>query len=202
VAALAWHPLADPVPDRWGHAQIVLAVAELGASHLEPAIDALDDARAFGPGAAGRVGEITASGPIHDRLAELVRSRIGPNRGLSDIPRSSTARWLRQVPEGREEARRLLESALADDPSDRRALRERAAWWLGEPGDPESRRRAALDLSRAATGPGGDPSASILLALLERNVDFLPHPDAKALSILSPRLQIAQAILLKAGRGK
>ena len=89
VAALAWRPLADPVPDRWGHAEIVLAVAELGESHLEPAIDALDDARAFNPGAAGRVGEITASGPIHDRLAELVRSRIDLNRGRDGLVESS-----------------------------------------------------------------------------------------------------------------
>jgi hypothetical protein len=202
VAALAWRPLADPVPDRWGHAEIVLAVAELGESHLEPAIDALDDARAFNPGAAGRVGEITASGPIHDRLVELVRSRIALNRGRGDVPRSTQARWLRQVPEGREEARRLLESALADDPNDRRSLRERGAWWLGESGDPEARRRAAVDLSRAANGPEGDVSASILLGLLERNIAFLPHPDAEILSILSPRLQLAEAILSSAGREK
>lgn len=150
VVALAWRPAGEPAPDRWGHAEIALAVAELGESHLEPAIDALDDARALGPGAAGRVAEITASGPVRDRLAALVRSRLENSRGRDDVPRAGRARWLRQVPEGRAEARRLLEAALAEDPEDRRALRERGAWRLGDAGDPEARREAARDLARAA----------------------------------------------------
>ncbi|SIO65738.1 4-amino-4-deoxy-L-arabinose transferase [Singulisphaera sp. GP187] len=195
VAALAWRPLDDPVPDRWGHAEIALAVAELGESHLEPAIDALDDARALSPGAAGRVAEITASGPLHDRLNTLVRSRLTLGSGRINIPHARLARWLRQVPDGRVEARRLLEAALAENPDDRRALRELGALRLSELGDPMARRQAALDLGRAARGPAGDPSAAILLALLRGDQHFLPYPNIRIPAKLLPRLQLAQAAL-------
>ncbi len=53
AAAVAWRPMADPSPDRWGNAEIGLAIAFAQAGQLEPTIDALDDARAMiGPGPA------------------------------------------------------------------------------------------------------------------------------------------------------
>ena len=159
IAFLAWRPLADPVPDRWGHAEIALALAELGESHLEPAIDALDDARAFGPGAAIRVGEITASGPVHDRLASLIRARIEVGGGERNIPGLQQAQWLRQAPEGRATSRKLLDAALLENPDDRQALRESAAWHLGDLDEPEARRRAAEQLSSARRDPGADAEA-------------------------------------------
>ena len=195
AVVLAGRPLDDPVPDRWGHAEIALAVAELGASHLEPAIDALDDARAFGPEAAFRVDQIVSEGPVHDRLATLVGSRLEDNRGRPDLLRSTLARWLRQVPEGQAEARRLLDQALALDPTDRVALRERGALRLAEVEEPEARKEAAKELALAARPPNGDPSAAILGAILARDGDLLPDLDNERFRLLSPRLPLARAVL-------
>jgi hypothetical protein len=198
VAALAWRPIADPTPDRWGHALIMLATAELGQSHLDPAIDALDEARALDPGAAVRIGELAAAGPVHDRLVRLIRERLGPGRG--DVSSLQKARWLRQVPEGRREARRLLDSAKLDDPGDLRALRESAAWWLGDPDTLDGRPRAAEQLASACGGRGGDIEACLLLSLLDGRADRLPANSSVAPPIL-PRLALSRAILKK-GRSK
>ena len=195
VAVLAWRPIPDPVPDRWGHAQIMLAVAELGEAHLEAAIDALDDARAIGRGAAARVDEITAAGPVHDRLASLIQARADAGGGRANVPRLLLARWLRQLPEGRPESRALLDRALSDDPESRQALRESGAWSLGDWDDPGSRGRASLELSTACRGPGGDPSAAILLALLSGNVRNFPDTVGSMKSPLFPRLRLARAIM-------
>lgn len=182
AAFLAWRPAPDPVPDRWGHAEIALALAELGEGRLESAIDALDDARAFSPGAASRVAEITAAGPVHDRIA----AQVGLRRGAGRVTRLRLARWLRQLPEGRAESRRLLEIALTESPDDPVALVESAAWWLSEPGE-GPRRRALEELERAARR---DLSAAILAAILARDARKLPRRTAPA-----ARLRLAQLIL-------
>ena len=202
IAALAWRPLADPSPDRWGHSEIALAVAELGASRLEPAIDALDDARAFGPGAAIRVGEITTAGPVHDRLVSLIQVEANRLGGRPNVPRGQLARWLRQVPEGRAESRRLLDESLAENTDDRPSLREFGAWFLGDLDNPDARRRATLELERASRNPSGDFHAAILLALLSGNKDILPSHESAIEPGRSPRLPLARTILESGGPGK
>ncbi len=97
--------MPDPTPDRWGHALIMLAMAELGESRLDPAIDAFDEARALGTGPAARIGEITASGPVHDRLVIAdPRSARGGRWRPRNLDGSRKLGALRQVPEGRLES--------------------------------------------------------------------------------------------------
>jgi hypothetical protein len=172
AAALAWRPMLDPTPDRWGHAEIGIALADLSAASLDPAIDALDDARATGEGPASRLATLLNEGPVHDRLAALVGSRLEMSRragGGTDLDR---ARWLRQLPETRAESRRLLEALLRADPDNAAARREWGAWWLGETSDPDARQRARDALTLACRPPAPDPSAAVLLALLTSD----PHP--------------------------
>jgi hypothetical protein len=195
VAAMAWRPIPDPVPDRWGHIEIMLAVAELGEAHLEAAIDAFDDARAVAPGAAIRVGEITAAGPVHDRLASLIQARADAGGGKANVPQLQLARWLRQLPEGRLESRTLLDRALAEDSESREALRESGAWFLGDLEDPEARLRASRELSLACREPGVDPSATILLSLLSGNIRYLSDADESRKSPFFLRLRLIRAIL-------
>ena len=90
AGALAWRPMADPTPDRWGHAEIELALAYLAEGRLESAIDALDDARALDEGPAGRVAELLAGGPVRDRLVALARDRAGIVRA-TDLDRARVA---------------------------------------------------------------------------------------------------------------
>jgi hypothetical protein len=201
VAALSWRPIPDPSPDRWGHALIMLAMAELGESRLDPAIDALDEARALNPGAAARVGELAAAGPVHDRLVSLIRERLGASDGTEDLPSLGKARWLRQVPEGRVESRKLLDKALLADPANPRALRESAGWSLGDPDAIEGRRRAAGLLASACRGAGGDIQACLLLGLLEGRLERLPGPDSSIEPRISARLALARTILRR-GRFK
>ena len=80
AAVLAWRPMTDPVPERWGHMLIGMALADALAGRLEPAIDALDDARAFGAGPAERVEQLLAAGPLHDALGALIASRPKADR--------------------------------------------------------------------------------------------------------------------------
>jgi hypothetical protein len=203
AAVLAWRPLADPAPNYWGHALLTLAVADLGAGQLEPAIDALDDARALGPDPATRIHQIFSAGPARGMLSALIASRPRAERSPGGGPDSDLrlARWLRQFPDGRTESRRLLEDLLRADPDDPRALRERGAWWLGLPGDPDARRRAAEDLGRGARGRGGDPGAAVLLALLRKDPRLLPPPNPRRATTdagLAPaRLRLARAILAR-----
>lgn len=195
VAALAWRPIPDPSPDRWGHALIMLAMAELGESHLEPAIDALDDARALGTGPAARIAEITSAGPVHDRLASLIREQLASGPGSGGVPRLRKARWLRQVPEGRPEARTILDLALREDPGNGEALRESAAWLLGDPGSVEARRRATHELASACRDSRGDPEACILLGLVDGRPDRLKGLDSPGNSRWTRRLNLARTIL-------
>ncbi len=192
---LAWHPVPDPSPDRWGHAEIVLGMAELGEGNLDAAIDALDDARAFGAGAANRVGEITRSGPVHDRLASEVGSRLRMKFGDQFDTRLDHARWLRQIPEGRAESRRLIDRALAEDDDDRRARRESGAWWLGETDNPDWRRRASADLARSAASPGPDLSGSILLAIVTHDRRVISHFGREIQKRYRIRMRAAEFIL-------
>jgi hypothetical protein len=194
VGVLAWRPIADPAPDRWGHALIMLAVAELGESRLDPAIDALDMARALSPGSASRVVEITAEGPVHDRLVALIRESINSGVKGRTITQIQKVRWLRQVPEGRREARKLLDTMLQVNPDDSPVLRESAAWFLGESAAPEPRRRAVEGLALACREPVGDAEAFLLRGLLEGRADFLWRLDSLDLR-MARRISLACSIL-------
>ena len=198
ASALAWRPISDPAPDRWGHADIELAVAYLSEGRLESAIDAMDDARALDGGAADRAEALLAEGPVHDRLGQLVADRLGIARSVvaaSDVDR---ARWLRQLPGTRAQGRRLLEGRLRSAPDDPAAWREWGAWWLGESADPDARPRARSALARACRSPAPDPSAAVLIALLDSDPRPLaaatsPQPDRRrerarrARAIVAPR---------------
>jgi hypothetical protein len=194
AAILAWRPLKDPAPARWGHALIGLALADALAGQLEAAIDALDDARALGPGPAQRVEQLAARGPLHDAMSVLIASRPAADRhpGRGPEPDLHLARWMRQFPKGRAPSWRLVDQALEGDPDNPRANRERGAWWLGQTDQPDARRRALLDLLRASRGPTGDTSAAVLLALLVHDHRFLP---ANSGSLSAARLRLARAIL-------
>jgi hypothetical protein len=201
AAALAWRPISDPTPDRWGHAQIELALAYLADGNLEPAIDALDDGRALGEGPAVRIASLLEAGPVHDRLASLVQSRLNPAlprpRGATELDR---ARWLRQFPETRAESRRLLETLLRSHPGNPAICREWGAWWLGEPTDLETRRQVRNAFALATRPPALDTSAAVLRALLDtdprplQNLSLSPSDRAQA------RARLARAIISWRGR--
>jgi hypothetical protein len=192
---LAWRPLPDPTPDRWGHAEIELALAYLASGRLDPAIDALDDARALGPGPAGRIAALLAEGPVHDRVAALVRDRLAASRRAGDTPALDRARWLRQLPEARAESRRVLESLLRSHPDDPATLREWGAWWLGEPDGPDARRRASAAFARAERTPPGDASSALLLALLNSDPRPLASRPLPPAGRLRQRARLARAIV-------
>jgi hypothetical protein len=199
AGALAWRPLADPAPRRWNHAQINLALAYAGEGRLEEAIDALDDARAMDPALATKVASFLEKGSLHDRVAALVGEAMKrrPEAG-SSVHR---ARWLRQLPETRSESRRLLEELLRVQPRDPRVRREWGAWWLGQHDNPSARRVAGEHLATAVTGPTGDASAAILLALLTSDPRLLAKPAGLAAHSISPRLRLAKAILAERRTG-
>jgi 4-amino-4-deoxy-L-arabinose transferase-like glycosyltransferase len=189
---VAWRPMADPTPDRWGHAEIELALANLAVGKLEPAIDALDDARALGGGTADRVATLLAEGLVHDRLAALVMLRLSLGADVAELDR---ARWFRQLPETRAEGRRRLEELLqsrGDDPAIRREL---GAWWLGEPDSPDAREQARAALMQACRYKDADVSASVLLALLGSDPDLLIGLTLRPGDRSLERVRLAREIL-------
>jgi hypothetical protein len=153
------------------------------------------------PGASTRVGELAAAGPVHDQLVALIRERLGAAAHRDHIASLTKARWIRQVPEGRVESRKLLDSALLSDPADPQILRESAAWWLGDKDAVEGRRRAAERLASACLVSGGDIESSLLLGLLEGRPELLPGRDSALEPRISARLALARAIL-RPGRFK
>ncbi|AGA30670.1 ArnT family glycosyltransferase [Singulisphaera acidiphila] len=200
IAALAWRPMVDPTPDRWGHAEIELALAYLAEGRLEPAIDALDDVRAIGEGPSGRVATLLAEGPVHDRIAALVLNRLNMARYAEEIPQIVRARWLRQLPETRAESRRRLEALLLSHPNDPTVRREWGAWWLGETNDPDARRHAKDALAQAIQAPGSDASAAILLALLTSDRLPLAGLTLNRPAPLNDRVRLALAIVASRSR--
>lgn len=184
AAVLAWRPTPIPAEERWAFAERRLLVASLKAGDLEGAIDALDDGRALGPEPWARFNAMLTGSEEGAGLAEAVRARLALRERFGGTPPWLRARWLRVVPSGRLESRRLLEAALAADPGDARARDELAAWWLGS-SDPSARDRAAALLRPAAR----DPAAAILLALLTRDPGILRGTGSP-----SPRRRLARAI--------
>ena len=151
AAAVAWWPMADPSPDRWGRAEIGLAFAFAQAGQLQPTIDALDDARDRARSGGARMRELMTAGPFRRIFASLASGRpTGPSGDALDRER---ARRLRQFPEGRVEARRLLETILSENPDDPETLRELGAWWLGGAEDPKTRAQAVAALAESAGRP-------------------------------------------------
>jgi hypothetical protein len=183
AAALALGPTPIAAEDRWGLALRRQFKASLYAGEVDQAVDALDDARALGTVPMKHVAKMMALGPEHDRMADILAGR---SRTMTDLRR---ARWLRQIPEGRAESRRLLDSMLRANPDNAAALREWGCWWLGAADDPIARRRAAAALRRAR----GDISAAILLALVTS--EALQQEKAVARPAEARRLRVAHAIL-------
>ena len=191
AALLAWAPSAVPLEDRWGLPLRRLYRAELSANRIQMAINALDDARALGPRPAAALGAMLAVGPDHDLFVSLLSSG-SPEEADEMLER---IRLLRQIPEGRAESRRQLDEWLQADPDNRRARAESGAWWLGAVHDPDARRHAIEELRRAASGPSGDRSAAILLALLTRDRRVLDLPALRQMGPDPARLRVARAIL-------
>ena len=183
AAFLAWRPMPDPAPDRWGHAEIGLAVAYLAAGELDPAIDALDDACALGPGPAARVADLCRGSEMHDRIKQLAAGSRATGR--DPLLR---ARRLRHLPEFREECGKLLELEQYLHPDDPGPARELAAWSLGRPDADAGRRAAVVWLRRAKTD-------SPLLALLTDDPGDLPPASPADDPARATRLRLARAIL-------
>jgi 4-amino-4-deoxy-L-arabinose transferase-like glycosyltransferase len=194
---LSWRPMGLDPEERWGHAERMLFIAYLQAGQLDAAIDALDDARAIGPEPAARLGEMLASGPLHDLFLADRDAALRVQNPHASAPEIflRRARLFRQVPEGRAESRELLEQALKIRRSDARFLRESGAWWLGEVHDPAARSRAVEALDRGAHGENADASAAILLALVKRDRGYLPPASLLQKKRDSGRLRLAHAIL-------
>ncbi len=190
AAFACWRPIPDPAPDRWGHAQIGLAVAYLEAGELEPAIDALDDASALGPGPAARVAALRQSSQIRDQIAALVAKSW---RGQRDP--LQRARWLRQLPGGRGESFRLLELEQYLHPGSPGPARELGAWWFAQADDPQARLRAADWLQRARRNDPSDVSTCLLLTLMGGDASILPRAEGPADAPIAVRLRLAAATL-------
>jgi hypothetical protein len=186
AAILAWAPTPIAAEDRWGLALRRQFKAYLASGQLDPAVDALDDARALGVGPMRNLAAMMAAGPEHDHWVALLAEVS--DHTVSDVVR---ARWLRQVPEGRAESRRLLEAIFRARPDDAAALREWGGWWLGAARDPAARAQAEAAFRRAAAA--GDASAAIALALMTSDAGFLDRPSLSRAD--GPRLRVARAIL-------
>ena len=201
AAVLAWRPIPDPTPNRWDHCEFKLAMAYLSEGRLDACIDALDDARALKPALAERVANLLKQGKVHDGVVELITRRSSVGGPLSAGAALHRARWFRQIPEARDESRRILEAVLRADPGNAGARREWGAWWLGQTDDPQARRVAADQLAQAALGPSGDASAALLLALLTADPGPLTSPAVQAAGAGSPRLRLTQAIVAERRAG-
>ena len=187
AAILAWWPQDDLVAERWAHSEIDLAIAYTEAGQVQAVIDALDDARAIGTNGAAEVDALLRG----DYRRHLTKAMDGPLAWARGLER---ARLLRQLPEGRIEVRRLIDAAQRADPRDPAALRESGPWWLGEIAEPANRERAKADLRQAARGQPGDPSAALMLSLLEKDSTLLLSPAVKA-GAGSVRYRIIRRIL-------
>jgi hypothetical protein len=189
AAILAWAPTPVAAEDRWGQALRRQFKAYLASGQIDLAIDALDDARALGVRPMRNLAAMMAAGPEHDHWSSLL-AEVSDHQ-VSDLVR---ARWLRQIPEGRAESRRLLEAMLDARPDDAAALREWGGWWLGPVRDPEARGQAVAAFRRAA----GDASAVIELALLTADPRALDQASLACSG--GPRLRVARAFLAERRR--
>ena len=194
MSALAWRPMADPAPERWGHSLISLAVAEMNEFQLEATIDALDDTRTLGGGPALRVEQLLSNGQVHARMAKMIDTRMKTHfPGRRDY--LSLARALRQIPEGRAESRRILDILAIERPDDAAVLRESAAWHLGRSEDLHSRNLAIEHLTQAAHRPQPDASAVVLIALAQKDPAYLELLKTKASDPKFARVRLAKAVL-------
>ena len=182
--ALAWWPMADPVPDRWAHAEIELAVANIRAGRLTSALDALDDARALGIEPARHLANLLGGGPLRADLAALASGKPANLVGVAvELERS---RRLRQFPEGRAASRTILDDLLRDHPTDPSILRESGAWWLGAIDDPSARDQARRAIMAAVSQ--SDADAAILATLMGES----PIPQTPT----TARSRLARAVAL------
>jgi hypothetical protein len=182
AAFLSWRPLADPAPARWGNQLVALALADLRAGQLEPAIDALDLARASGSQGADRVRELSVDGPFHDLLFAAVQRALGKSDNLADTATVSVrqARMLRQLPERSAQARSILEARLRADPADAAANRELGALLLSWPHAPSDRALALEALQRGSERASRDLRSTLLLALATSRRQLLDRAPPEA----------------------
>jgi hypothetical protein len=184
AALLSWRPQVDPVPTRWVNQLIAMAVADLRAGHLDPAIDALDLARASGPETAESVRRHLGLGPFQDLLREAMdrelRGHSSPDSAAGPRAMIHQGRWLRQLRERSARARALLEASLRAIPDDATANREWGAFLLSWPEQPGDRARALDALKRASRGPGADYRATLFVALATSHPELLERSPAVA----------------------
>jgi hypothetical protein len=199
AALLSWRPQADPVPSRWGNQLIAMAVADLRAGQLDPAIDALDLARASGPETAEVVRRHVELGPFHDLLRAAIDRELGQGARANSpagtgVP-TQQGRWLRQTRERSARARSLLEQGLRDHPEDARVNREWGAFLLSWPEQPGDRTRALHALERASRGPRGDYGAALLLTLATSDLTVLERSAALRREDRNPSTALVRAMV-------
>jgi hypothetical protein len=175
AAFLCWRALPDPVPSRWGNQLIALSLANLRADQLDPAIDALDLARASSPAMAEKARQLASEGPFHDLLAASVDRALAQGASVAAGSQETTGRGrlLRQLPARRAEARSILRSIVDAYPSDTVANREWGAMLLTWPRSPDDRTRAVEALGRASDAPIADDRAVLLWSLATGNPALL-----------------------------
>jgi hypothetical protein len=177
AALWCWRPRADPVPTRWGTQLIALAVAELRSGRVEPALDALDLARASGADVAERIRQLTAEGPVHDLIADA-RNRSGND--VSGVPVTVAtlldARLDRQLLDRRSQARNSLMAALRSRPDDPVANREWGAYLISWAAGSADRSRAVNALEKATHAIAPDQRARLMEALLTGNSELVDLP--------------------------
>jgi hypothetical protein len=194
---LSWRPQADPAPARWGNQLIALALAELRAGQVDPAIDTLDLARASSAQAADRVRQLSGHPPFHHLLSEAIHQELG--KGQTQAAASPApirqARLLRQLPERSAQARTLLEASLRVQPDDAAANRELGALLLAWPEGRLDRGRAVTTLERAFQNPAADLRATLLLALATSQPRWLDQAPVKAGENSSTLTTLVRAML-------
>ena len=179
---LSWRHQADPVPTRWGNQLIAMALADLRVGQIDPAIDALDLARASSPEMVARVRELSENGPFHDLLGDVVYRELAkaPNPKSDATETIRQARLLRQLRDRSAQARSLIETIVRSSSTDALANRELGALLLSWPERPTDRDRALKVLELASRQPGGDVRATLLLALATGNRERLDNPAVVA----------------------
>jgi hypothetical protein len=197
AALLSWRPLADPAPARWGNQLVALALADLRAGQLDPAIDALDLARASSSHAADRVRELSVDGPFHDLLFAEVQRAFGRSEVSADGTSASIrqARLLRQLPERSAQARSLLEARLQANSADAAANRELGALLLSWPRAASDRTLALQALQRGSDGARGDLRATLLFALATSRPQLLNRAAPEVGSSEKMLMTLVRAVL-------
>jgi hypothetical protein len=204
AALLSWRHQNDPVPTRWGNQLINLALANLRSNHVDPAIDALDLARASSPLIAAKVRQLCEDGPFHELLVAAIDRELG-NSAIGEAENGDMirqARLLRQLRERSPLARSRLDAKLRSSPGDGSTNREWAALLLSWPAEPSDRVHALGALEVASRDPAGDVRATLLLALTTGNAALLDRPAVKVAETRDHAARLVRAMLASTNRKK